>query len=241
MNRFRPKLTYANVVATLALFLALGGGAVWAGQKITSKQIGKGAVKNKNLAKNAVKNKNLAKNAVKAKNLAAKAVTSAKLADGAVTSPKIGDGAVNFAKLASGTNVIASATAGPVAATQEGIHPLPLSNPISVTPVAGQPITINIEARASLTEAAASECSLNILPSVNGNLLLIGELLGMRAPENPPNPLFPNGFPTASVTFPVGLTRPGQAQDVTLSLIGDNDCSSSSKLDLVTVVASQVK
>ena len=251
MNRFRSKLTYANVVATLALFLALGGGAVWAGQKITSKQIGKGAVKNKNLAKNAVKTKNLAKNAVKTKNLAknavkakslaAKAVTSAKLADGSVTNPKIGDGAVNFAKLAAGTNVIASATAGPVAANQEGIHPLPLSNPISVTPVAGQPITVNIEARASLTEAAASECSVNILPSVNGNFLLIGELLGLRAPGNPPDPLFPNGFPTASVTFPVGLTRPGQAQDITLSLIGDTDCSSSSMLDQVTVVASQVK
>ncbi len=66
------RLTYGNIVATLALFLALSGGAVWAANKITSKQIGKGAVKNKNLAKNAVKAKNLAKGSV----------TSAKLGEG---------------------------------------------------------------------------------------------------------------------------------------------------------------
>ena len=54
------------MVATLALFLALGGGAVWAAARSPACQIGKGAVKNKNLAKNAVKAKNIAKNAVTA-------------------------------------------------------------------------------------------------------------------------------------------------------------------------------
>ena len=98
MRRLRAGLTYMNVVGTLALFLALSGGVVWAANKITSKQIGKGAVKNKNLAKNAVKNKNLAKNAV----------TSAKLAKGAVKNADIADGAVNFAKLAAGTDVVAT-------------------------------------------------------------------------------------------------------------------------------------
>ena len=92
MRRLRSGLTYTNVVATLALFLALSGGAVYAANKITSKQLGKGAVKNKNLAKNAVKNKNLAKNAV----------TSPKLAKNAVKNANVADGAINFAKLAAG-------------------------------------------------------------------------------------------------------------------------------------------
>ena len=110
MRRIRSGLTYTNVVATLALFLALSGGAVYAANKITSKQLGKGAVKNKNLAKNAVKNKNLAKNAV----------TSPKLAKGAVKNADIADGAVNFAKIAAGTDVIATATGGPIPASQQG-------------------------------------------------------------------------------------------------------------------------
>ena len=44
MKRFRPRLSYANVVASLALFLALTGGTVWAANKINGKQIKKGSI-----------------------------------------------------------------------------------------------------------------------------------------------------------------------------------------------------
>ena len=142
MKSVRKRLSYGNVVATLALFLALSGGAVYAANKITSKQIGKGAVKNKNLAKNAVKNKNLAKNAV----------TSPKLAKNAVKNADVADGAINFAKLAAGTDVIASATGGPISANQD-IATIPLNPPLAVTPVAGQPLTVSLEARGTLTPA----------------------------------------------------------------------------------------
>lgn len=37
-------MTYANVIATLALFLALGGGAVWAAGKIGTKNLRANAV-----------------------------------------------------------------------------------------------------------------------------------------------------------------------------------------------------
>jgi hypothetical protein len=234
MKRFRPRLSYANVVATLALFLALSGGVVWAASKITSKQIGKGAVKNKNLAKNAVKAKNLAKNAV----------TSAKLANGAVTNGKLGDGAVNFAKLAAGTNVIASATsAGPIAANQDVPVDVPLSAPLSVTPVAGQPITIELEARGTLTQVETSSCNVAVFPEVNGNPLAIGELLVLASPDKPvPNSLFPNGIPQADIAFPVGLTQPGASQKITLEMIGDKErCTADSKLDQVAIVATQAK
>jgi hypothetical protein len=45
----RPRLTYANVVATLALILALGGGTVYA-----AIQLGKNDVRSKNIAPGAV-------------------------------------------------------------------------------------------------------------------------------------------------------------------------------------------
>jgi hypothetical protein len=48
-ERPRPRLTYANVIATLALFLALGGGAAYA-----ASTLGKNTVGAKQLKKNAV-------------------------------------------------------------------------------------------------------------------------------------------------------------------------------------------
>lgn len=74
----KPRLSYANVVATLALFLALGGGAALAAGKI-----GPGAVHTSNLFK--------------------RAVTSGKLAVGAVRSNQINDGAVGAKQVASGS------------------------------------------------------------------------------------------------------------------------------------------
>jgi hypothetical protein len=65
---FRPKLTYANVVATLALFIALGGASY-------------AAIK---LPKNSVGTKQLKKNAV----------TTAKLRNGAVTAAKLRPGTI---------------------------------------------------------------------------------------------------------------------------------------------------
>lgn len=54
----RPKLTYANVVATLALFVALGGTSV------AALNLGKDSVKSKNLAPGAVRSSDIAKDAV---------------------------------------------------------------------------------------------------------------------------------------------------------------------------------
>jgi hypothetical protein len=240
MRTPRPKLTYANVVSTLALFLALSGGAVWAANKVTSKQIGKGAVKTKNLAKGAVKTKNLAKNAVKKKNLAKNAVTTAKLAKGAVKSAKLADGAVNFAKLAAGTNVIASASGGPVP-VEDGPADVPLDPALTVTAVAGQPITMNIEVRGSLTRSGAEQCLVFFLPTVNGTPMLAGESLVLAAAE-PENPLTSKGIPRASTSFPLGLTSPGEPLTIGLQFISDAaDCTPSSKIDQVAVVATRLK
>ncbi len=49
LERPRPRLTYANVIATLALFLALGGGAAFA-----ASTLGKNSVGTKQLKRNAV-------------------------------------------------------------------------------------------------------------------------------------------------------------------------------------------
>jgi hypothetical protein len=229
MKRVLASITYGNVVATLALCLALTGGAAWAANKITSKEIGKGAVKNKNLAKNAVKTKNLAKNAV----------NSAKLAKGAVKNADIADGSVNFAKLAAGTSVLASATGGPVPVNTSGLTNVPLNPPVSVTAAAGLPLAVNLEARGTLVQSGTEDCEVKVFPTVNGNPLYIGQLIDLSAPEEGPGSPFPNGIPISGATFPVGLTQPGAALAIGVSMIGEGECTSSSRIDQVAVVITQ--
>lgn len=78
----RKHLTYANVMATIAVFLALGGTTI--------------AI---SLPKKSVGPKQLKKNAVRERHLQPGAVSTDKLAEGAVTTGKLGDAAVTEAKI----------------------------------------------------------------------------------------------------------------------------------------------
>jgi hypothetical protein len=60
----RARLTYANVVSSLALFLVLTGGAVYAASKIRTSEIQRHAVTDRKLAPGSVKNGKLADLAV---------------------------------------------------------------------------------------------------------------------------------------------------------------------------------
>jgi hypothetical protein len=229
MRRAAKKVTYANVIASLALFLMLTGGTVWAAGKITSNQIGKGAVKSKNLSKNAVKARNLARNSV----------TATKLAKNAVSGAKLRNGAVSFAKLAAGTNVIATATAGPIALGAEK-PPLPLNTPLVLTAVAGQLTTLNVELRGHLVEPAKGTCMVVTVPLVNGNPVLIGQFLQLSSGEGPGSE-FPNGVPIGDVSFPVGLTEPGKPQTVTMQVLATSkECAADSTIE-ASLVATRVK
>lgn len=94
MKQVRKRLTYANVVSSICLFLLLGGGAAFA-----AGQLGKNTVGSKQLKKNAVTAVKLKNNAVTAAKIQANAVTSEKIADNAVTLAKIADNSVNSAKV----------------------------------------------------------------------------------------------------------------------------------------------
>jgi hypothetical protein len=109
LTAVRQRLTYSNVIATMALFLALGGVAVAAG-----------------LPKNSVGPRQLKRGAVTAAKIRKQAVTTAKLANGAVTIGKlgpnsvgpnnIGNGAITTPKLGP-SSVIASAIKNSVITT----------------------------------------------------------------------------------------------------------------------------
>ena len=84
MTKLRKRLTYANVMSSIAVFVVLGGATAVAAKKIGSNE----------LKSNSVTTAKLKKNAVTAAKIKKDAVTKAKIKDGAVDGSKIADGAV---------------------------------------------------------------------------------------------------------------------------------------------------
>lgn len=94
MKQIRKRLTYANVMSSLAVFLILGGASAFA-----AVQLGKNTVGSKQLKKNAVSAAKIKNEAVTNAKLKAGAVTETKLSNGAVTAAKLGENAVTNGKL----------------------------------------------------------------------------------------------------------------------------------------------
>lgn len=97
MRRFVPRPTYANVIATIALFVALGGVAVAAGlpkNSVGVKQLKRGAVTPVKIRKGAVTSGKLAPGAVTPGKLGANAVLPGNLGNGIISTQKIAAGAV---------------------------------------------------------------------------------------------------------------------------------------------------
>jgi hypothetical protein len=101
----RPKLTYANVASTLALFIALTGATAYAASKLPDRSVGElqlrpGAVTAEKIRKNAVIAPKIKAEAVKQGKIANDSITAAKLTLGSVASSSLQNGSVTNEKLA---------------------------------------------------------------------------------------------------------------------------------------------
>lgn len=79
MKQISKRLTYANVVSSIALFLVLGGATAFAAKKITSHQLKANSVTTAKIKKNAVTATKIKKNAVTTDKIKNEAVTGAKV------------------------------------------------------------------------------------------------------------------------------------------------------------------
>jgi hypothetical protein len=95
MHHIRNKLTYANVMSSIAVFLVLGGATAFA-----ASQVGRNSVGTKQLKRNAVTSAKLKRNAVTAPKIRAGSVTAAKIRNGVVGASKIKAGAITGQQLA---------------------------------------------------------------------------------------------------------------------------------------------
>lgn len=210
----RPKLTYANVAATIALVLAVGGGTVYA-----AAQLGKNVVRSRNLAPKAVKKSDLGKNAV--------------------TSPKIKNKAVKAVDIAPGlisADVTGSATGGPQGSINANtVSPLALNGKTSFTPKAGQVSALVGEAQFTIaTTNAMNFCQPAVALLVNGQFTRV-----FLSPDdgNSTTLITRSGN---DADGPFGLISPGTLHTITAQLQGDSDCTADSRLDRVEVRIVQV-
>ena len=138
-SRFVPQLNFANVIATIALFVALGGAAVAAGlprNSVGANQLKRGAVTPAKLKKAAVTSGKLAQKSVTAGKLGPNSVLPGNIGNGAITSAKIGSGAVIAASIKNG--VITTNKLNSKAVTTDKLGENAVTTPIlannSVTP-----------------------------------------------------------------------------------------------------------
>jgi hypothetical protein len=215
----RPRLSYANVAATIALVLALGGGTVYA-----ASHLGKNSVKSKNIAKGAVKGADLAKNAV--------------------TSPKVKDGSIEAGDLATDlltkiqSDVTASASAGPISGLNTATEtPIQLNGTTTFTPHAGEVAAITAEAKFTTASANPPQfCSPSVFLFLNGQ-----ETRVFVSPDTDANTATPVTSSGRDADGPYGLVNPEQPQTITAFARGDADCTAGTRIDDLQIRVLQFK
>ena len=98
MKQIRKRITYANVMSSIAVFLVLGGGAAYAAKKIGSNEIKGNSITTGKIKKEAVTSSKIKKNAI----------VTAKIANGAVTGAKLNLGTVGTVPNAAHADVAAN-------------------------------------------------------------------------------------------------------------------------------------
>jgi hypothetical protein len=134
MKRLRPKLTYANIISTLCLFIVLGGAAY------AATELPKNSVSSKTIKNGQVKTADLHRGAVTASKIAAGAVTGAAVKDGSLTGADINESSLNlnipspYGTIPSGTTVTGSWNYfSPPSAEVDLVEAFPAPAPVALT------------------------------------------------------------------------------------------------------------
>ena len=222
----RERLSYANVMATAAVFMALGGSA-WAvaANSVGPKQIKKNAVRAKHVKKNAVRAKHVKKNQIRTRHIRNGGVTEVKLADGAATGAKIdestlgtvpsaalalgvADGAVGNAGLADDAKPMwaAVSAAGEIVAQSGGISIQPPAGFVGLRLRFPQPVQGRAIVATPITSALGSpngSSDVKVAPCGPGPVAADGATFCGGSPGNPNDALAItfNGGAQADVAF----------------------------------------
>jgi hypothetical protein len=195
LKAFRTKLSYANVMATLALFVALGGVGYAAAHlrrdSVGSRQIKENAVKASEQAPNSVDGSNVIDQSLGGADIANGAIGSAQVNDGSIGSADVANGAIGSAQVNDGSIGGADIAGGAVGSTQIGdgsvgrakLAPIDLRTPTldDCTPgtpwqvVSGLPVHYWKDNEGMVHLEGAVQCSVNI---TNASIFQIPRVVG---------------------------------------------------------------
>ncbi len=117
MKLIRKRLTYANVMSSIAVFLVLGGATAFAATKIGSNEIKGNSITTGKIKKEAVTKAKIKKSSVDSSKLADNAVITSKLAKDAVTGEKVNESTLGT--VPSATSAITASNLTPPEAYRE--------------------------------------------------------------------------------------------------------------------------
>jgi hypothetical protein len=106
MDRFRPRLSYANVVSTLCLILVVGGGVAYAANTVGSDDIINGQVKSVDIGTGQVRSVDVGNDNLTGADVADNGLGTAEIAAGSLFGSDVFDGSITSADL--GTSSVAS-------------------------------------------------------------------------------------------------------------------------------------
>lgn len=118
MGRLRHHITYANVVATLALVLALGGSGVYAASKIGGKQIRKGAVRSFHIKNRQVRRQDIAGGSINSRKVSNSSLTGKDIKQDSLTGQDIREDSLGLVPLAQDARTLGGVTLRMVRASQ---------------------------------------------------------------------------------------------------------------------------
>ncbi len=90
LSRMKSRITFTNVVASIALFVSLSTGAVYAANEWTGAHIVDGSLSGADLAMNTVGGQRIEDDTMTADDLAANSVASSEILDGSITKADLG-------------------------------------------------------------------------------------------------------------------------------------------------------
>ncbi len=209
----RSKLTYANVVATLALFLSLAGGAVYAANKIRTNDI----------ARNAVKRAKIAPNAVRAGKIAKQAVVRNRIRDNAITSAQVETRSIEPSDLAFPVSFVATQLGGSFPVSGSFTYPL-ANNTWTQQP--GQVNLVSGRAQATLAWAGVGGgCDVVADLQLNGQSFGGGQFA-------PVTSMSPTPVVSPAIGLPPGDPDAATPRELTLNFSASN-CAAGSTIDRV--------
>jgi hypothetical protein len=202
--RSTGRLTYSNIVSTLALFLALTGGVVYAAQKVGTKS--------------------LKRHSVVAQKLAPGAVKEGKLLDGAVSNAKLHDDSIAPEKLTFPVYYVAEPSGGSAPVSSGQPQPYPLEGAVwEQEPGAVQVVFGEADATIAYDGNGSGQCQVYFDIRLNGQQVGGGQLsTGSTTPEQVTASL--GAQPTVDPESPTSV-------EMTIQTGSNGDCESGSAID----------